>query len=123
MTQRKIIWAEDDFLARDVLGRLIRGMLQPDVTLEVVCDGRDLVGKMRSGGYCLALTDGDMISMDGPDAIRAIRAFDAKTPIYLLSGNVYSPKEVKGIGANGHIYKSDIKEKLPAVLKNHALGR
>ena len=101
---KKIIIAEDD---EDLVLLYQRFFGNYDVEVDSVSDGKSLVEMVKGGGYSLVLTDNGMPFMEGMDAIREIRTFDPKVPIYMVSGNRDAESKALTLGATGFIYKPD----------------
>ena len=84
---KSVIVADDTPSVRDLLCAMIESCA-PDVKIDAVDDGQSLVQKVREGDYALILTDNQMgQGMGGIDAIKAIRTFNQKVPIYMISGS------------------------------------
>src|SRR3989338_11309858 len=104
---KQVIIADDD----DSLRRMYSDMIEaavPDATIVCVDNGRDLVAKVREGGYQLVFTDYDMRDdgMTGLRAIIKIRQFDFQTPIFMASGSEVEIEALEA-GATGYIDKGD----------------
>lgn len=70
-------------------------------------DGKVAVQKARNGGYDIILMDVRMPVMNGIDAVKAIRAFDAVTPIVAVSANAYEDDVRQSLqsGMDAHLVK------------------
>jgi signal transduction histidine kinase/CheY-like chemotaxis protein len=92
---------------------LLTAMLEPmGVKVRLTADGRDAVEAFCAEPFDLVLMDVQMPTMNGVDATRAIRAFEAETgrpptPILALSANVmrHQIEEYLAAGMNGFIAK------------------
>ncbi|HET6971711.1 MAG TPA: ATP-binding protein, partial [Phenylobacterium sp.] len=92
---------------------LLTAMLEPmGVKVRLVADGREAMDAFRAEPFDLVLMDVQMPTMNGVDATRAIRAFEAEsgrapTPILALSANVmrHQIEEYLAAGMNGFVAK------------------
>ncbi len=101
---KSAIIADDDAGLRGGLAGFLRGAVT-DAKIDEVPDGESLVKKVLGGGYSLVITDYDMgMGMTGVSAIRAIRASDPTTPIFMLSGSDKRELALKA-GATGYFSK------------------
>ncbi len=85
-----VLAADDSAINREVLEEVLRRL---EVTVTSVEDGAEAVAAVKSGRFDLVFMDGSMPVMDGFDAARAIRAWEAAhdrnpVPIIALSGHV-----------------------------------
>ena len=119
MAKNAIIADDDDNLRKGLAMFLLQAV--KDANIMSVPNGESLVEKVRGGGYSLVMIDYDMgMGMSGADAIRAIRAFDPATPIYMLSGSDKHEEALKA-GATGYISKGGNFAVLKAQLERIAL--
>lgn len=114
---KRMILADDELYVRDALALMISDSF-PDVEVVQVEDGESLVERVRDGGFALVLTDNQMPSVDGLEAIRQIRKFDGEVPIYMLSSSD-KEREALEAGATGYIDKVHHRPQLPDVLKQY----
>src|SRR6185436_11033068 len=92
---------------------LLTAMLEPlGVDLRLTADGREALDIFTQGDFDLVLMDIQMPVMNGIDAVRAIRALEARrgqkpTPILALSANVmrHQIDEYIAAGMNGFVAK------------------
>jgi DNA-binding NtrC family response regulator len=78
----------------------------PDVEVDEVESGSELVDRVLSGDYCLAISDNDMEGHgDGLRALKAIREAGNQTPLYVISGRSIGD-EARSLGANGFYDKA-----------------
>lgn len=119
--ERKVIIADDNEDSRTVYASMIANRVG-DVEVVQVAEGGSLVEKVRGGGFSLVLTDNEMPpGMDGLKAIRTIRQFDDRTPIYMISGSEVGEEAIKA-GANGYIEKGrNVAADLKEVIAKHLL--
>ncbi|MBI2142489.1 response regulator transcription factor [Candidatus Woesearchaeota archaeon] len=114
---KKIILADDDAYVREALVPLIHHTV-PGVEVVQVTNGRDLVARVRDGGFALVLTDNNMPDVGGLEAIREIREFDSEVPVYMLSSSGIE-KEALAAGATGFMVKTNCFYELPPVLHEY----
>ena len=62
---------------------------------------------MAAGGFDMVLMDANMPVMDGLTALRRIREMDARTPVWMLTANVFDEDVARYIaaGADGVVRK------------------
>ncbi len=104
---KQVIIADDMRSARLTLESLINRAV-PGCVVETVATGEELVSKVAlqrltpTGFYSLIITDNNMREngMTGLEAIRAIRTFDRRTPIYMFSSDNLE-REAREAGATG----------------------
>ncbi len=65
--------------------------------------------------YSFVFTDYHIPIMDGLEAVRAIREFDSRVPIYLMSAD--DAVDTTCSGATGYIHKPNILTELPLILR------
>ena len=80
MTERTILIADDEPLQRELLSGFLRK--SGYATLEAA-DGVDAVARVRAGGIDLVLLDQRMPRLDGPAALKEIRAADPEIDVTL----------------------------------------
>jgi CheY-like chemotaxis protein len=104
----RVLAAEDNPMNRQVL-RTLLGQLDIDVVL--VEDGAQAVAAAASGVFDLILMDVQMPVMDGPEAVRRIRALETgsgrRTPILALTANAmnHHAQEYSDAGMDGMVSK------------------
>ncbi|MBI5148826.1 response regulator [Candidatus Pacearchaeota archaeon] len=115
---KKIILAEDSKIIREHLIEIIKETF--DVEVDAVDNGEDLVKKVRENRYDFILTDNQMPSMCGLDAIKEIRGFNKEVPIYMMSGLIGNRVYALKLGATGFIEKGfDSYEKILNSLESY----
>ncbi len=78
----------------------------PEVEVEEVGSGSELVDCILSGDYCLAISDSDMERPgDGLRALKAIRETGSQVPFYVISARSIGD-EALSLGANGFYDKA-----------------
>ena len=88
-------------------------------------DGKGAIELVRHKKADIVFMDLRMPIMDGVDALKNIRTFDAITPIIIISSYIADPKiqEARSLGMSGVFYKgADFDASLPlleAVLRTH----
>lgn len=116
MQSLKILVADDHASNRTILGLLL-----DDETMELryADDGRQALDAVQETEFDVILMDMQMPVMGGLDATRAIRAFEHQTArrpatIIMLSANADPDSQKQGTdaGANGHIAKPVVLERL-----------
>lgn len=105
----RILAVEDNVTNRLILESLLAPLRG---SLTVVANGREAVEAVRGGGYELVLMDIQMPQMNGIEATKAIRAWEAETgrppiPILAVTANVMSGQvaDYLAAGMNGVIAK------------------
>ena len=100
----RILCTEDDLDTRDMIGIILRGE-----GFEVVCSesSQKSLELARTQPFDLFLMDNWTPGLSGNQLCRAIREFDAKTPILFYSGAAYeNDKEAaRASGAQGYLVK------------------
>ena len=100
----RILCTEDDKDTRDIIGIILRGE-----GFEVVCSesSKETLERARTEPFDLFLMDNWTPGLSGTQLCRAIREFDAETPILFYSGAAYaSDKENARLsGAQGYLVK------------------
>jgi CheY-like chemotaxis protein len=123
---RRILVAEDVDINREILCSL----LEPTgIAIDTAANGVEAVEKFRArpGAYDLILMDVQMPEMDGYEATRRIRAFEAETgaawgaPIIALTANVFREDVEKCLaaGMNDHLGKPLVMEEVTAILRSY----
>jgi signal transduction histidine kinase/CheY-like chemotaxis protein len=92
---------------------VLKALLEPlGVEIHIAADGTEAVRAFKDGGFDAVLMDIQMPNMNGVDATRAIRQFEAeqgreRTPILALSANVMAHQvdEYVAAGMDGYIAK------------------
>ncbi len=111
---RKIIFAEDDEDLRASYQRYFQRKIE-NSEIYTVSSGEDLVEKVRTGSYDLAVSDYNMGGITGVEATSRIRKFNTQIPIIILSGRMSQiEKQARDAGANECISKG---EDLPVIIK------
>jgi signal transduction histidine kinase/ActR/RegA family two-component response regulator len=126
----RILAAEDNATNRLILAALLEPM---DIDLVIAHDGVEALAAFKGGAFDVILMDAQMPNMDGPEATREIRKWEAvrhaaRTPILALSANVmtHQIEEYMTAGMDGFIAKPIQVENLFAaldrVLADHQAG-
>ena len=92
---------------------VLKALLEPlGVEIHIATDGAEAVAAFRDGVFDVVLMDVQMPNMNGVDATRAIRRFEAeqkrvRTPILALSANVMAHQldEYVAAGMDGYVAK------------------
>lgn len=112
----KILVADDHTTNRTILGLLLD---DENMELRYAEDGQQAVDAVRGTEFDVILMDMQMPVMGGLDATRAIRVFEQETgrrgsTIIILSANADAESQKQGAdaGANGHISKPVVLERL-----------
>lgn len=120
----RILAVDDNAVNREVLREAL-STLNADATFAE--NGEQALALFKANQFDLVFMDGSMPVMDGFDATRAIRAFEAAqgrlpTPLYALTAQVAGSDEAAwhDAGADGHILKPFTLEKLSSVLSGIA---
>jgi len=100
----RVLVAEDDAVARDLLCEILRG---EGFDVEAVDDGADAIGRAGEGRYDLVVSD---VRMDHADGFAVLRAFGERapsTPVILITafGDVTGAMEAIGKGAYDYVSK------------------
>lgn len=114
MSTLKILIADDHTTNRTILG-----MLLDDMELHYAENGQQALDAVRHAEFDVVLMDMEMPVLTGLEATRGIRAFEQEigrqpTTIVILSANADSESQKQGAdaGANGHVCKPIILERL-----------
>ena len=115
---KKVIIADDMREARILLCAMVENYV-PDASIDSVDNGKTLVQKVKEGDYDLILTDYHMgQGMDGIEAIKAIREFNKKAPIYMISGSSKLEEALKA-GATGYLEKPFKSKEIQEITSKH----
>lgn len=100
-TGRRLLVCEDNELNRMIVQKILESV---GFAIELAVDGAEGVRKAHAGGYDAILMDIRMPVMDGLEAAREIRKFDAVIPIIALSANVTEADIAQSLaaGMNAH---------------------
>jgi signal transduction histidine kinase len=103
-TGRRLLVCEDNELNRMIVQKILESV---GFMVELAVDGAEGVRKARAGGYDAILMDIRMPVMDGLEAAREIRKFDAEISIIALSANVTEEDIAQSLaaGMNAHQMK------------------
>ena len=120
---KKVLIVDDGEAMRLTIGAIIEGM-DRSVELFYTDNGRTLVEMMQKEKYDLVLTDNDMPTLTGIEAIREIREYDKITLIYVVATLTNSQvRSLTNAGATGYIQKgAEISKKLGEVVKGHLIN-
>jgi two-component system chemotaxis response regulator CheY len=98
-----ILVVDDDIPIQLLMQNLLREF---GFTCATAGSGAEAVNVVRGGTRPdLVLLDMNMPGMTGPEAIQALRAELATTPILILSGEPVSPREIAQLGVEGAVLK------------------
>jgi diguanylate cyclase (GGDEF)-like protein len=102
----RVLIADDDRLARELLASVLRGAGH---TVEVASDGQEAVDRAAQGGFDLVLLDVVMPRMSGLEACRILKGLSAETllPVILVTVKTDTASRVDGlkIGADDYVCK------------------
>jgi diguanylate cyclase (GGDEF)-like protein len=102
----RIVIADDDRLARDLLAGILRGAGH---TVETVDDGQEAVDRVAHGGVDLVLLDIVMPRLSGLEACRILKGMtlDGFLPVVLVTVRTDTASRVEGlrIGADDYVSK------------------
>ena len=104
---KNVIIAEDHPSWRGICVDLVKSSF-PDVQVDVVETGSDLVRRVLEGDYSLVISDNDMEEEDaGLKALQTIRGSGNNVPLYMVSsGSSDVVRKALCYGANG-FYKKE----------------
>ena len=105
---KKVIVADDHPSWREIYVNVVRDAL-PDVHVDEVETGSDLVKRVLQGDYSLVISDNDMEEKGaGLKALQTIRQSGNNVPLYIVSaGSSDVARNVLRYGANGFYDKAD----------------
>ena len=105
---KNVIIAEDHLSWRGICVDLVKSSF-PDVQVDVVETGSDLVRRVLEGDYSLVISDNDMEEEDaGLKALQTIRGSGNNVPLYIVSaGSSDVARNALRYGANGFYDKAD----------------
>ena len=103
----KILIADDEKLARYTLKSMLKEISIPSLSIQVACDGREMVDKVGSIRPDLALVDIKMPRFNGLEAIQRARTLSPHTKwIILTSYPMFEyAKEAVALGASAYLLK------------------
>jgi CheY-like chemotaxis protein len=117
----RVLVAEDNEINRMVLEALLARL---GVSVVMTRDGGDAVARFRDGGFDALLLDISMPGMDGPEALAAIRAFEAAaglapTPAIAVTANAlaHQVEAFLAAGFAAHVAKPIEADRLAAALR------
>ena len=88
---KTILIVDDEPSVREVLTGYFEHQYGPrGFAIETAADGAEALAAVRRRRPVLILLDIDMPVMDGVEALRAVRAMDARIPVIMLTGNTSS---------------------------------
>lgn len=114
----RILVAEDNFINQKLMGKLIHSKGWECV---LVGDGSEVVNEIKNSRFDMVLMDISMPDMDGYQATRLIREFDAEIPIIAITANAIMGFREKCIesGMNDYIAKPFKKEELFVIMEKY----
>ncbi len=100
----KALLAEDDFVVRDAVFRLLR---EARFDVVSVLDGQAAISEARSHSYDLLVLDLGLPKFSGLEVIRSLRAIGSDVPIIIISGRSEAVDCVSGLdsGADDYVVK------------------
>lgn len=107
----RVLIVDDDEFAREVVGSLLRRSL-PQVTILSAAHGEAGLQLYRDERPDVVITDLRMLGMSGAELIQAIRAEDATTPVFAITG---APDRRPVPGATEVILKTDFQHLISRV--------
>ena len=91
LASKTILIVDDEPSVREVLTGYFEHQYGPrGFAIETAADGAEALTAVRRRRPALILLDIDMPVMDGVEALRAVRAMDARIPVIMLTGNTSS---------------------------------
>jgi len=122
----RILIAEDSPVNLLLIERYLK---DPSFEIDTARDGAVALEKFQSGQYDLVLMDLQMPVMDGYEATRSMRAWEAEhqkapTPILALTAHAFKEEEQKSLaaGCNAHLIKPIRKPDLLEAIRRHTGG-
>ena len=106
LPRRRILVADDEPSVRELLKQYF-AVQHAAYDVETVASGEEAVRAVRERRPALVLLDIEMPGMGGVDALRAIRAFDTRIPVVMVTGNESAriAGEVIALGALSYLPK------------------
>jgi DNA-binding NtrC family response regulator len=106
LPRRRILVADDEPSVRELLRQYL-AVQHAAYDVETVASGEEAVRAVRERRPALVLLDIEMPGMGGVDALRAIRAFDTRIPVVMVTGNESAriAGEVIALGALSYVPK------------------
>ena len=116
--RRLILVAEDNAINRRVIVEQLR---LAGFAADIAVDGREALGRWRSGDYALLLTDLQMPEMDGYELAAAIRAEEGagrRMPIFALTANSLPDDEARclALGMDAYLVKPVSLDRMKTIL-------
>ena len=116
--RRLILVAEDNAINRRVIVEQLR---LAGFAADIAVDGREALGRWRSGDYALLLTDLQMPEMDGYELAAAIRAEEGagrRMPIFALTANSLPDDEARclAVGMDAYLVKPVSLDRMKTIL-------
>jgi CheY-like chemotaxis protein len=122
----RILVAEDSPINLLLIEKYLK---YPSFEIDTARDGAVALAKFQSGAYDLVLMDLQMPVMDGYEATRSMRAWEAEhqkspTPILALTAHAFKEEEQKSLaaGCNAHLIKPIRKPDLLKAIELHTGG-
>lgn len=120
----KIIIADDHGIFREGLKQIIAGTANMTVADEAA-DGSELLAKLRTYDYDLAILDISLPGRSGLEILTEIKRIKPKLPVLILSmhpEDQYAMRALKS-GASGYLTKGSSSQELIEALQKIALGK
>lgn len=87
-SNKTILIVDDEPVVREVLSGFFEHHYGPrGYRVETACDGTEALAAVRRRRPALILLDIDMPGMNGVEALRGVRAIDARIPVIMVTGN------------------------------------
>ena len=122
----RILVAEDSPVNLLLITKYLK---DPSFEIDTACNGAVALEKFRSGAYDMVLMDLQMPVMDGYEATRSMRAWEAEhhkspTPILALTAHAFKEEELKSLaaGCSAHLIKPIRKPDLLEAIRQHTGG-
>ena len=115
---KRVIIADDELYFHTNLTQGLKSRI-PELVVETVWNGDELVEKVLKGDYVAIITDYNMgpVRLNGLDASKAIRDAGVTTPIFLYSTNNFRLEDVSSSGITQVFDKSDNKSLFDSVVE------
>ncbi len=117
-SQLKVLMGEDADANRQLYAQMFKRFFK--VELDLAVNGREAVKKVKTQRYDLVLMDIQMPELDGIEATKEIRKFDASIPIIAMTGSLFAEdvRNIKEAGMNDYLPKPVQKEDILKLLRS-----
>lgn len=116
----RVIVADDHEWILQILVAVVRQTL-PTAEVIITENGLQALEAYRQGGADFLVTNHQMPEMNGMELIHQIREHQPDLPILMVSVHPDARKDAMAAGANWFLSKMQITEKMPALLRLHAV--